>query len=100
MLVSSALSKPVELTAMLSLESPQLQTLVANTLPYVVDQRSPLPLPVLNTFIPSIPAGFPFRVSIHCWENPRPSRHIEIMKRLGDRVLYEARVLIDGHCTA
>lgn len=55
-------------------------------------------LPVLTTFIPSIPKDTGFRVSIHNWEKPRPSRLIESVMQPDDMLLYEARVYVDGDC--
>ncbi|KAJ5979941.1 hypothetical protein N7481_007239 [Penicillium waksmanii] len=55
-------------------------------------------LPILTTFIPSVPKDTGFRVSIHNWEKPRPSRLIESVMQLDDMLLYEARVYVDGDC--
>ncbi|EAU38613.1 predicted protein [Aspergillus terreus NIH2624] len=57
-------------------------------------------LPVLTTFIPSIAPGTPFRVSIHSWERPGPSRLMETLLHPDDALLFEARVFIDGECVA
>ncbi|KAJ5698213.1 hypothetical protein N7462_000218 [Penicillium macrosclerotiorum] len=57
-------------------------------------------LPVLTTFVPSMPKDSPFRVSIHSWEKPRPSRLIEGLMQPEDLLLYEARVFVDGSCVA
>ncbi|KAJ5761387.1 hypothetical protein N7533_003426 [Penicillium manginii] len=55
-------------------------------------------LPILTTFIPSVPKDTGFRVSIHNWEKPRPSRLIESVMQPDDMLLYEARVYVDGDC--
>lgn len=57
-------------------------------------------VPVLTSFIPSLPPDSPFRVSIHSWEKPRPSRILESIMQPDDAVVYEARVFIDGSCVS
>lgn len=53
-------------------------------------------LPVLTTFIPSLPPDSPFQVSIHSWDTPHASIQIETNMGPEDTVLFEARVYIDG----
>ncbi|KAI2733545.1 hypothetical protein CBS147332_560 [Penicillium roqueforti] len=53
-------------------------------------------LPVLTTFIPSLPKDSPFQVSVHSWEKPRPSVQIESNMEPEDVLLFEARVFVDG----
>ncbi|KAJ5580165.1 uncharacterized protein N7459_006150 [Penicillium hispanicum] len=53
-------------------------------------------IPVLTAFVPSLPKDTPFRVSIHSWEKPRPSRLTESLMQPDDLLLFEARVFIDG----
>ncbi|KAL4991757.1 hypothetical protein BDW68DRAFT_151236 [Aspergillus falconensis] len=57
-------------------------------------------LPVLTTFIPSLPAESPFRVSIHSWEPPHVSRLMESLLQPDDASLFEVRVFVDGLCVA
>lgn len=57
-------------------------------------------VPVLTAFIPSLEKDAPFRVSIHSWDKPRPSRFIERLMQPDDVLLFEARVFIDGVLTA
>lgn len=57
-------------------------------------------LPVLTTFIPSLPHNTSFRVSVHSWEKPRPSRIMEGLMQPDDALLYEVRVFIDGLCVS
>ncbi|KAF3385624.1 hypothetical protein F1880_001959 [Penicillium rolfsii] len=57
-------------------------------------------IPVLTSFIPSLPANTPFRISIHNWDKPKPSRFTESIMQPDDVLLYEARVFIDGECVA
>ena len=82
-------------------DSPYLQIpTVVNPLPYYPIQGNIGQMPVLTTFIPSLPKDSPFRVSIHSWEKPRPSRFIERMMQPDDVLLFEARVFLDGVLTA
>ncbi|KAJ5355742.1 hypothetical protein N7517_010351 [Penicillium concentricum] len=53
-------------------------------------------LPVLTTFIPSLPRDSPFQVSVHSWEKPRPSMQIESNMEPEDVLLFEVRLFIDG----
>lgn len=57
-------------------------------------------LPTVTSFIPGLPAGAPFRVSIHCWQNPDFSRVLRDLKKAADYVLFEARMFIDGRVVA
>ncbi|KAL1958853.1 hypothetical protein VTO42DRAFT_3690 [Malbranchea cinnamomea] len=63
-----------------------------------VGQGGSAQIPVLTTFIPSLARGSPFRVSVHSWERPRPTRLLESMMQPEDTVMYEVRVFIDGTC--
>ncbi|THC88176.1 hypothetical protein EYZ11_012376 [Aspergillus tanneri] len=55
---------------------------------------------LLTTFIPSIPPNYSFRVSIHSWEKPRPSRLMSSLLQPDDALLFEIRIFIDGLCVA
>ena len=57
-------------------------------------------LPALTAFIPSLSQNSPFRVSVHSWEKPRPTRMMESLMQPDDAVLYEVRVFIDGVCVS
>tara|TARA_R110002033_G_scaffold142091_1_gene180522 strand:+ start:48 stop:413 length:366 start_codon:yes stop_codon:yes gene_type:complete len=59
-------------------------------------QSNPLLLPTVTSFIPGLPAGAAFRISIHCWQNPEISRYIQTLKKPSDIVMFEARIFIDG----
>lgn len=59
-------------------------------------QASPFLLPTVTSFIPGLSAGAPFRISIHSWQNPEISRHIQALRKPSERVLFEARLFIDG----
>jgi len=51
-------------------------------------------------FIPSLPWGLPFRVSIHSWETPRIARPVPRTAQQDVVSLFEARVIVDGCCIA
>ncbi|KAE9381698.1 hypothetical protein N431DRAFT_539284 [Stipitochalara longipes BDJ] len=59
-------------------------------------QTNPLLLPTVTSFVPGLPAGAAFRVSIHCWQNPEVSRYIQNLKKTSDNIVFEARLFIDG----
>ncbi|PQE03403.1 hypothetical protein CJF30_00005492 [Rutstroemia sp. NJR-2017a BBW] len=62
----------------------------------LVERRSLL-LPMVTCFIPGLPAGEPFRISIHSWQNPEASRYIhQISSKHVEHVVFEARVYVDG----
>ena len=85
------------------IESAQLQVSVATTLPYPIDHAIPIQLPTVASFIPNLPSGFPFRISIHSWENPLPSRSMSALMQVHNNtetVMFEARAFIDGQCVA
>lgn len=53
-------------------------------------------VPVLTTYIPSLFENTAFRVSIHSWERPLPSRLMENLMQPDDALLFMAQVYIDG----
>ncbi|SPN96607.1 uncharacterized protein DNG_00128 [Cephalotrichum gorgonifer] len=58
-------------------------------------------LPTMTCFVPSLDAGSPFQISIHCWsEHPEVSQFTKVFSRHADLVLFEARVFIDGYFVA
>ncbi|KAJ5890604.1 uncharacterized protein N7473_006832 [Penicillium subrubescens] len=83
------------------LESPYLQSPeILGPIAFYRSQASVGRIPVLTSFIPSLVRGAAFRISIHNWDKPKPSRLIESMMQPDDVLLYEARVFIDGECVA
>ncbi|KAI1628982.1 hypothetical protein EDD37DRAFT_30955 [Exophiala viscosa] len=52
--------------------------------------------PILTCFVASLERGSSFRLSIHSWEQPKPSRRLLSYKTPDEAVLFEARVYIDG----
>jgi 1-acyl-sn-glycerol-3-phosphate acyltransferase len=82
-------------------ESPYLQTQnVLGPNAYYRVQGSYGQIPILTSFIPSLDRDTPYRISIHNWDKPRPSRVIESLMLPDDVLLYEARVFVDGSCVA
>ena len=53
-------------------------------------------LPVLTTFVTSMSAGDPFRISIHSWRRPVASDRLKNAIPEEDSIMFEARVYIDG----
>jgi hypothetical protein len=53
-------------------------------------------LPTLTSFVPALSPGEPFRLSLHCWEDPEPTRYTQNLSKHDDLVMFEARVFIDG----
>lgn len=53
-------------------------------------------LPTVTSFIPALPAGDEFFISIHSWEGPEPSRYTQSFNKPRDQLLFEARVFVDG----
>ncbi|EDN07899.1 predicted protein [Histoplasma mississippiense (nom. inval.)] len=56
--------------------------------------------PILTTFVPSMSRSSPFRISIHSWKKPNPTRMMESLMQPDDAVMFEMRVLIDGRFIA
>ncbi|EFR02892.1 hypothetical protein MGYG_05893 [Nannizzia gypsea CBS 118893] len=85
-------------------ESPYLQAqAVLNPGPYYSQtgaQGNPGQLPVLTCFLPSLPRDAAFRVSIHSWTRPRPTRVMEGLMQPEDSVMFEVRIFIDGICAS
>ncbi|KAK3689924.1 hypothetical protein B0T22DRAFT_182222 [Podospora appendiculata] len=57
-------------------------------------------MPVMTCFVPSLPAGTPFQISIHCWKNPEISQFTRTYSKHADLVKFEARIMIDGRLVA
>lgn len=57
-------------------------------------------VPVLTSFVSSLERGAEFRVSIHHWDKPQPSRLLFTYKTPDEAVLFESRVYIDGMLVA
>lgn len=53
-------------------------------------------LPTVTSFIPGLPEGAPFRISIHTWVKPEFSRYIRSIQKPGEILVYETRLYIDG----
>jgi len=59
-----------------------------------------LNMPVMTCFIPSLQAGAPFQISMHCWRNPTITQFTQSYSKHTEFVKFEARVLIDGRLVA
>ncbi|KAK0702541.1 hypothetical protein B0T21DRAFT_388100 [Apiosordaria backusii] len=57
-------------------------------------------MPVVTCFVPSLPAGSPFQISLHCWRNPEISQFTRTYSKHIELVKYEARILLDGRLVA
>ena len=55
------------------------------------------PTPLLTTFIPSLPPGSHFQISIHSWVNTGPM-FAATMNSTAVRELWQAKIVIDGTC--
>jgi hypothetical protein len=53
-------------------------------------------MPVMTCFVPSLPAGTPFQISIHCWRKPEISQFTLAYSKHPEFVKFEARILLDG----
>ncbi|KAK3376803.1 hypothetical protein B0T24DRAFT_229909 [Lasiosphaeria ovina] len=57
-------------------------------------------MPVMTCFVPSLPAGTPFQISIHSWRNPDISQFTRAYSKHTDLVKFEARISLDGRMVA
>ncbi|KFA53751.1 hypothetical protein S40293_01699 [Stachybotrys chartarum IBT 40293] len=57
-------------------------------------------VPTVCCFIPSLPIGAPFQVSIHSWSIPAISKFTQAYSRHTEDVTFEARLFIDGRLVA
>lgn len=53
-------------------------------------------LPTVTSFVPALDQGQNFRLSIHSWEAPEPSRFALNFTKDPSLIMFEARVFIDG----
>ncbi|KAI4140405.1 MAG: hypothetical protein LQ341_003849 [Variospora aurantia] len=78
-------------------ELPDAVQIAGNPPPHLsanpVNQRQ---LPIVTCFVPSLPHGCPFRVSLHSWSEPEVSRATQALTSPEDCIFLEARVLLDG----
>ncbi|CAG9987863.1 unnamed protein product [Clonostachys byssicola] len=57
-------------------------------------------LPTLCCFVPSLEFGTPFNISIHSWDRPPVSQFTRSYSKYIDKVIFEARLFIDGQLVA
>ncbi|PKX90298.1 uncharacterized protein P174DRAFT_515425 [Aspergillus novofumigatus IBT 16806] len=89
------------LTHATTVETPYINSAaIVNPGSYFMPRASLVQLPVLTTFIPSLPQNTPFRVSVHSWDKPRPSLLMESLMQPDDALLFEIRIFIDGLCVS
>ncbi|KAK1753343.1 hypothetical protein QBC47DRAFT_40985 [Echria macrotheca] len=62
--------------------------------------HGPACMPVMTCFVPSLPVGAPFQVSIHNWTIPNISQFAKDYSGHPELVKFEARVLVDGRLVA
>ncbi|KAK0625478.1 hypothetical protein B0T17DRAFT_492555 [Bombardia bombarda] len=62
--------------------------------------HGPLGVPVMTCFVPSLPAGTPFQISIHCWKTPEISQFTKTYSKHADLVKFEARIQVDSRMVA
>ena len=63
-----------------------------------IGQGGPGQVAVLTSFVPSMSRGSAFRVSVHSWEPPSPTKILQGLMQPDDSVAYEVKVFIDGYC--
>ncbi|KAI1437652.1 hypothetical protein GGR50DRAFT_52416 [Xylaria sp. CBS 124048] len=57
-------------------------------------------LPTMTCFMPGLPPGTPFNISLHSWKTPDISQYTRNYSKHPELVKLEARVLIDGRLVA
>ncbi|KAM3461035.1 hypothetical protein NHJ6243_005352 [Beauveria neobassiana] len=53
-------------------------------------------LPTVCCFVPSLPPGAPYKLSIHSWATPPISQSTRSYGKFADRVVFEVRLFVDG----
>ncbi|KAK4124411.1 hypothetical protein N657DRAFT_617574 [Parathielavia appendiculata] len=62
--------------------------------------HGPVGIPVMTCFVPSLPPGAGFQISLHCWRRPELSQFTRTYSKHTDLIKFETRVLIDGRLVA
>ncbi|KAK4152393.1 hypothetical protein C8A00DRAFT_16299 [Chaetomidium leptoderma] len=57
-------------------------------------------MPVMTCFVPSLPPGTAFQISLHCWRRPDLSQFTRTYSKHTDLVKFEARIVLDGRLVA
>lgn len=57
-------------------------------------------LPTVCCFVPSLPPGSPFQVSLHSWSPPNISQFTRSYSKYAEMVKFEARLFVDGRLIA
>lgn len=53
-------------------------------------------MPLLTSFIPSLPSGSPFAISVHSWgqQTPAPNSELDLSAL---RLEWQVKVIVDGY---
>lgn len=54
----------------------------------------------MTCFMPGMPQGTQFNISLHCWKTPEISQFTQSYSKHAELVKFEARVLLDGRLVA
>ncbi|KAK4192338.1 hypothetical protein QBC35DRAFT_512018 [Podospora australis] len=57
-------------------------------------------MPVMTCFVPSLPAGAPFQLSVHSWHDPEISQFTRTYSKHPELIKFEMRILLDGRLVA
>lgn len=67
----------------------------------VEGKHIPEATPLMSAFVPSLPAGNPFQISVHSWSPTAVGHIVPVMEgHVQPRELFEVRVLVDGKLNA
>lgn len=55
--------------------------------------------PLLTCFVPGVPDGCPFSISLHSWTRPTHVGSLAL-SGLGDRAMWQIKVMVDGQTVA
>ncbi|KAK4096147.1 hypothetical protein N658DRAFT_519364 [Parathielavia hyrcaniae] len=58
--------------------------------------HGPVGMPVMTCFVPSLPPGAGFQLSLHCWRRPELSQFTRAYSKHTDLIKFETRVIVDG----
>ena len=74
----------------------RITTLQPSSRPDIDNFESMTLVPTVTSFVASLERNNPFRVSIHSWKKPEASKLLQVYKTDDERVMFEARIYIDG----
>ena len=70
------------------------RSIILNEYNWLLELEAPSLLPIVTSFVPSLPVGAPFSVSMHSWQSPQLSGTIQNSDC--NSVVFEARLFLDG----